>query len=166
MAFIRLSTSQKLILVLTIALMPLGAVALLVSLQSARTADKQRRVDTQIAATEAARKLSAELTSDILALSQAANALEIEPRGVGPCERLNAQLAANPMRHTPVALFGAGSSPVCASKKITDQRPVVALTWSISSCRRGAAQASRWLGIVVPSLQVLHGQAASPSPTA
>ena len=128
MAFIRLSTSQKLILVLTIALMPLGAVALLVSLQSARTADKQRRVDTQIAATEAARKLSAELTSDILALSQAANALDIEPRGVGPCERLNAQLAANPMRHTPVALFGAGSSPVCASKKITDQRPVVALT--------------------------------------
>ena len=93
LAFIRLSTSQKLILVLTIALMPLGAVALLVSLQSARTADKQRRVDVEIAATEAARKLSAELTSDIVALSQAANGLDLDPQGVGPCARLNAQLA-------------------------------------------------------------------------
>ena len=81
------------LLVLTIALMPLGAVALLVSLQSARTADKQRRVDVEIAATEAARKLSAELTSDIVALSQAANGLDLDPQGVGPCARLNAQLA-------------------------------------------------------------------------
>ncbi len=127
MAFIRLSTSQKLILVLTIALMPLGAVALLVSLQSARTADKQRRADVQIAATESARKLSAELTSDILALSQAANALEKDGDVRGPCEHLNAQMAANPMRHTPVALFGTGDQPVCASKKISHQRPVVLL---------------------------------------
>ena len=127
LAFTRLSTSQKLILVLTIALMPLGAVALLVSLQSARTADKQRRVDVEIAATEAARKLNAELASDIVALSQAANGLDLDPKGVGPCARLNAQLASNPMRHTPVALFGIGSWPVCTSNKITDQRPVVVL---------------------------------------
>lgn len=128
LAFIRLSTSQKLILVLTVALMPLGAVALLVSLQSARTADKQRRVEVQIAATESARKLSAELTSDILALGQAANALEKDPGSRGPCDQLNAQMASNPMRHTPVALFGPGSSPVCASKKISHNRPIVPLT--------------------------------------
>lgn len=127
-SFIRLSTSQKLMLVLTIALMPLGAVALLLSLQSARTADRQRRVDVQIAATEAARKLSAELTSDIVALSQAANGLDLDPSGKGPCARLNTQLATNPLRHAPAALFGVGSSPICKSKRISDQRPVVTLT--------------------------------------
>ncbi len=147
MAFIRLSTSQKLILVLTVALMPLGAVALLVSLQSARTADKQRRVDVQIAATEAARKLSAELTSDILALGQAANGLEQDPRGVAACEHLNAQMASNPMRHAPVALYGPGSVPVCASRKITDQRPVLTLTDSQPIFRRSGDV----VDLIVPS---------------
>ena len=40
------------------------------------------------------------------------------------------------MRHTPVALFGTGSWPVCTSNKITDQRPVVALTDSQPVFRR------------------------------
>ena len=75
-AFARLSTSQKLILVLTLALAPLGAVALIASLQSARTADAQRRADVQVAATEAARKLGAELTSDMVALHTAATTLD------------------------------------------------------------------------------------------
>jgi two-component system, sensor histidine kinase PdtaS len=145
--FARLSTSQKLILVLTLALMPLGAIALFASLQSARTADAQRRADVQVATTEAARKLGAELGSDILALDTAVRALEASPDAREPCARLNALLAGNPMRHVPVALFGASSSPVCASRTIDHMRPYTALADAKPAIRRSGD----FLDIVVPS---------------
>lgn len=125
--FARLSTSQKLILILSLALMPLGAIALLASLQSARTADAQRRADVQVATTEAARKLGAELTSDILALRNATDAMDASSDSREPCARLNALLAANPMRHVPAALFGPGSAPLCASPSLASPRPAVPL---------------------------------------
>ncbi len=146
-AFARLSTSQKLILVLTLALMPLGAVALIASLQSARTADAQRRADIQVAATEAARKLSAELSSDILILRTAANALDGQTDGREACARLNALLATDTLRHVPVALFGPSSAPLCASRTIPRTRPYVSLTGSAPAIRRSGA----FMDIIVPS---------------
>jgi two-component system, sensor histidine kinase PdtaS len=145
--FARLSTSQKLILVLTLALMPLGAVALIVSLQSARTADNQRRADVRIAVTEAARKLGAELTSDIVALESAATALDTARNSREACARLNAQLATKPLRHVPVALFGPAASPLCASRSIEQTRPYVSLSDTRAVIRRNADV----LDIVVPS---------------
>jgi len=134
--FARLSTSQKLILLLTLALMPLGAIALFASIQSARTADAQRRADVQVATTEAARKLGAELGSDILALRTAVLALEASSDAREPCARLNALLAGNPMRHVPVALFGPSSSPVCASRTIDHARPYATLAGKNPVVRR------------------------------
>ncbi len=125
--FARLSTSQKLILLLTLALMPLGAIALIASLSSARTADTKRRADLQVAATEAARKLGAELTSDILALRAAATALETSTDARQPCARLNALLPTNPMRQIPAALYGPGSSALCASPSLDGPRPSMPL---------------------------------------
>ena len=125
--FARLSTSQKLILLLTLALAPLGAVAMIVSVQSALSADAQRRGDAQVAATEAARKLSAELTSDVLALRAAATAMDTSADSREPCARLNALLAANPARRVPAALFGPSSAPLCASPSIGTTRPSVRL---------------------------------------
>lgn len=121
--FARLPTSRKLILILTLALMPLGAIALIASLASARTADARRQADVQVATTEAARKLGAELTSDILALRTAVTALETttDPRAV--CARLNALLPTNPMRQVPAALYGPGSAPLCASPSLDRARP-------------------------------------------
>lgn len=123
--FARLSTSQKLILILTLALAPLGAIAMIASLQSALTADAQRRGDAQVAATESARKLGAELTSDILALRAAASAMDASSDSREPCARLNALLAANPARRVPAALYGPGSAPLCASPSILATRPSV-----------------------------------------
>ena len=125
--FARLSTSQKLILILSLALMPLGAIALLASLQSARTADAQRRADVQVATNEAARKLGSELTSDILALRNAADAMDESSDSREPCARLNALLAANPLRRVPAALFGPGSASLCASPSLASPRPSVPL---------------------------------------
>ena len=107
--------------------MPLGAVALLASVQSARTADAQRRADVHVATTEAARKLGAELTSDILALRNAVGAMDTSSDSREPCARLNALLAANPMRRVPAALFGPGSSPLCASPSLAARRPYATL---------------------------------------
>ncbi|UVO54449.1 sensor histidine kinase [Sphingomonas sp. SUN039] len=146
-AFTRLSTSQKLILVLSLALMPLGAIALIASLQSARTADAQRRADVQVATTEAARKLGAELTSDIVALRTAADALDSTFDSREACARLNALLATNPLRHVPVALFGPASTPLCASRRIPNTRPYVALADTRPVLRRSGDT----LDIVVPS---------------
>lgn len=125
--FARLSTSRKLILVLTLALMPLGAVALIASLASARTADARRQADVQVATSEAARKLGAELTSDILALRTAVTALEMSVDPREPCARLNALLASHPMRRVPAALYGPGSAPLCASPSLDRARPPMAL---------------------------------------
>jgi len=147
MVFARLSTSQKLILVLTLALMPLGAIALIASLQSARTADARRSADVEVAATEAARKLGAELGSDIVAMSTAVGIVERTSDNREACARLDLLIARNPLRHVPVALFGAGSSPICASRSASMPRPYIAFADSRPVVRRvGDA-----LDIVVPS---------------
>lgn len=145
--FARLSTSQKLIILLTLALMPLGAIALFASLQSARTADARRAADVQVAATEAARKLGAELSSDIIALSTAVRSIEAQSDGREACARLNLLLAGNPLRHVPVALFGTGSSPLCASPTIKATRPYI----SFSDQRVVLRRTGDALDIVVPS---------------
>lgn len=122
-AFARLSTSQKLIIILTLALMPMGVVALITSLTSARTADDRRQLNLEVAATEAARKLQAELTSDVFAMRGAVASLDARADSRAACARLNALLATNPMRHVPAALFGPGTASLCASPSLADARP-------------------------------------------
>ncbi len=109
--------------IMTLALFPLGLIALLASLESARTADSQRRADLRVAVVESTRKLSAELASDVSAFRAATDALT---RGADPaevCARLGAILAAHTAQPTPFALFGPGAEPLCAAPGFRAQRP-------------------------------------------
>ncbi|WP_165374841.1 sensor histidine kinase [Sphingomonas montana] len=54
----RLSTGLKMLLILTVALLPLGLIAVFASIESAQTARLRRNDDARVTATEAARQLS------------------------------------------------------------------------------------------------------------
>src|SRR3546814_119753 len=62
------STGVKMFLILTLALLPLGLIALAASLQAIRTTDLEKEALLRVAVTQSARKLSADLASDRTAL--------------------------------------------------------------------------------------------------
>nr|MBA3898229.1 hypothetical protein [Sphingomonadaceae bacterium] len=112
--FGELSTSIKMLAIISLALVPLGLIALLASLQSSRTTDMRRQAELRVAVTESTRNLAAELASDMSSLGAAANALDIGASADQVCARLSAILAAS--RHpTPFALYGVDDRAVCAT---------------------------------------------------
>ncbi len=145
--YARLSTSAKLILILSLALAPLGVIALLASLQSTRTADEQRRAELRVAATEASRKLGAELASDIVTLRNAGRALDAAPGNAEPCGRTQAVLRARSTANVPFALFGAGSEPICATQGFAVIRPFMPSIGTGATFRRSGDI----LDVIVPS---------------
>jgi two-component system, sensor histidine kinase PdtaS len=131
-----LPTGSKIILALSMALAPLGVIALLASLQTYRAADEQRRSELRLATTEAARKLATELASDAATLRQAIATLDALPADPAvACERTAAALSIR-QRSSPVfALFSGGAQAVCGS----DQRlvrPYVSLSAEPMNFRR------------------------------
>src|SRR3546814_8919085 len=62
------STGVKMFLILTLALLPLGLIALFASLQASRTADLEKAALLNVAANESARKLVAGIAADRSAL--------------------------------------------------------------------------------------------------
>src|SRR5690349_5307551 len=91
--FSRLSAGSRLIILLSLALLPLGLLALLASLQISRSADLERRATVRIAATESARRLASELAIDATALRSAANLLERGGDEAATCGRTLSVLA-------------------------------------------------------------------------
>ncbi|WP_242124530.1 sensor histidine kinase [Sphingobium sp. Sx8-8] len=87
------STGVKMFLILTLALLPLGLIALVASLQAIRTTDLEKEALLRVAVTQSARKLSADLASDRTALMLAANSLATDPPDGGMCQRLSAFLS-------------------------------------------------------------------------
>ncbi len=69
------STGVKMFLILTLALLPLGVIALVASLQAIRTADMEKAALLRVAVTQSARKLTADLQSDRIALALAVDTL-------------------------------------------------------------------------------------------
>ena len=82
------STGIKMFLILTLALLPLGLIALIASLQAIRTADLEKEALLRVAVTQSARKLTADLASDRTALMLTANALSSGLADTGMCRRL------------------------------------------------------------------------------
>lgn len=82
------STGVKMFLILTLALLPLGLIALIASLQAIRTADLEKEALLRVAVTQSARKLTADLQSDRTALELTVNALASPGGETGICQRL------------------------------------------------------------------------------
>jgi two-component system, sensor histidine kinase PdtaS len=121
--FGRLSTGIKIFSVITVALLPLGLIALFASFSATRTADLQRRADLRVALTESTRKLSVELASDIAAMRSAANAVTADMPTDDVCARLSAIFAAHARRVSQFAIFGPASAPICATPGFSPLRP-------------------------------------------
>ena len=121
--FGRLSTGIKMFSIITLALLPLGLIALFASLAATRTADLQRSADLRVAMTESSRKLSAELAADVSSMRQAADAIASASASDDVCARLNAIFAAHARRVSQYAVFGPASAPLCASPGFSPPRP-------------------------------------------
>lgn len=82
------STGVKMFVILTFALLPLGLIALVASLQAIRTADLEKEALLRVAVTQSARKLSADLQADRTALKLTVNGLALDRVDAGICRRL------------------------------------------------------------------------------
>ena len=81
-------TGIKMFLILTLALLPLGIIALFASFQAIRTADLEKEALLRVAVTQSARKLSADLQSDRTALELTVNTLATIGMDAALCARL------------------------------------------------------------------------------
>ena len=124
----RASTSVKLFFILTLALFPLGLIALMASLETSRTAGQQRRADLAVATNESSRKLGTELVSDMVVLAQTVRAANVDTTNTTSpdlCARPAAVFAARAGRPVAFAIFGAQPGPLCASPGARIERPVI-----------------------------------------
>jgi two-component system, sensor histidine kinase PdtaS len=121
--FGRLSTGIKILSIITLALLPLGLIALIASLAATRTAELQRSTDLHVAAAESSRRLNTQIAADLGAMRGAANAIAAGGQPTNVCRQLNTVFAAHARRVLPFAVFGPASAPLCASPAFTPSRP-------------------------------------------
>lgn len=128
--FTDLSTGLKIFILMSVALLPLGMIALLASLQANRTADSARRAELRIAVSEATRKFAAEIGSD-LAIARAATEAAGSPEEVRiACFRIDMLFAARRATQPRYALFGPDRAIACATPGFAPQAPALRLVES------------------------------------
>ncbi|RVT42123.1 sensor histidine kinase [Sphingobium algorifonticola] len=101
--------------ILTLALLPLGLVALFASLQAIRTADTERQSLLEIAAMQSARKLSAEIQSDQTALRIATNAFARGLADPQQCARLDSFIRSRTSQDTHFAIYDRAGRVKCST---------------------------------------------------
>ncbi|MET0249021.1 MAG: sensor histidine kinase [Sphingobium sp.] len=109
------STGLKMFLILTLALLPLGILALFASLQAIQTADKEKEALLRVAVTQSARKLTADIRSDAAALRLTADAFASGQADGRICERLNYFLNANDQQSAHFYLYRRSGERLCSS---------------------------------------------------
>ena len=124
--FGRLSTSVKLFAILSLALLPLGLVALFASIHSSRNANAEQQAMARSSLAENARQLDAAFATDTAAMRVATSAIALGGSPAETCERLAAQIALHRERVPQFALFGLGEAPICANTASLATRPSTA----------------------------------------
>jgi two-component system, sensor histidine kinase PdtaS len=135
---VELPTSLKVFALMTVALLPLGLIALLASLQADRSADETRRADLRIAVGEAARKLQSELGADLAIARGAAEGVATPADARIACFRLDMTFAARPTTRPLYALFGPDRTIACASPGFTPPPPPMSVVQAEPSLRFAA----------------------------
>src|SRR3546814_253715 len=111
------STGVKMFLILTLALLPLGLIALFASLQASRTADLEKAALLNVAANESARKLVAGIAADRSALRLVVNTLAENPNRTDLCQRAD-EILRNRGDTVEFVVYQRGrEQPLCASVK-------------------------------------------------
>lgn len=111
------STGVKMFLILTLALLPLGLIALIASLQAIRTADLEKEALLRIAVTQSARKLTADLQSDRTALQLTVDSLASNSADRAICNRLSLFLAANDAEGGQFYIYDSAGRRLCNSSE-------------------------------------------------
>lgn len=117
----RLPTGLKIFAIITLALLPLGLVALFASLAAMRTADIRRDADLRIALIESSRKLGSQLASDISAMRDVVNEVERSPGEA--CKRAASIFARGEGRLSQFAVIEPSIRQVCGSTGFSPNRP-------------------------------------------
>lgn len=113
--FARLSTGMKMLLILSVALLPLGLIALSASLQSARLNVSDREVDARLVAVSRARDLSAQLARSTATLRRAVDLLAVAPRDKATCRNVLGNLARAQNIPTRYAAFDNSGDGICST---------------------------------------------------
>jgi two-component system, sensor histidine kinase PdtaS len=121
--FSRLSAGYRLIILLTLALLPLGLLAVVASLQISRSTDIERRATIRVAASESARRLAAELSADVTAIRSAANLLERGGDENAICARTLSVLSTSFNQSIRFAILTRGGRLVCGSPAMAAHSP-------------------------------------------
>jgi len=109
----RMTTGAKLLLILSIALLPLALIAVIATLQTGRLADAEVRSRLRVAADESARAITIELVGDMTALRAAAGALARDPADAPSCARVQGVFAQQAQSGTRFAITDAAGRLLC-----------------------------------------------------
>lgn len=113
---VRIATGVKMFMILVLALLPLGLIAMIATLQSTRTVDVERRALLRVAATESVRALSIELVGDMAALRTAANAIAANPNDTAICGQVAAILGIQNTRRIRFGIGPVGGPAFCGHR--------------------------------------------------
>ncbi|CAD7335011.1 MULTISPECIES: sensor histidine kinase [unclassified Sphingobium] len=111
------STGVKMFLILTLALLPLGLIALVASLQAIRTSDLEKEALLRVSVTQSARKLTEDLASDRTALMLTANALSTGSEGPEMCQRLSIFLTSHDREGGRYYIYNRQGERICGSSQ-------------------------------------------------
>ena len=112
--YARLSTGLKMLLMLSLALLPLGLVAIAASLESARQKSEERRVETLARLEIKAQRLNSAFSRSILTIGTASAAIRLAPPNADICRLTLGKLEQGPVPAR-YALFGPGGRLACSS---------------------------------------------------
>lgn len=115
------STGVKMFFILTLALLPLGLIALAASLQAIRTSDLERESLLRVTVLQSARKLGAELAADQTALRITANSFANGVADPRSCARVTVFLSARSDRAAHFDFYDRSGRQLCASPEITSK---------------------------------------------
>ncbi|MBY2927348.1 sensor histidine kinase [Sphingomonadales bacterium 56] len=104
-------------LILTLALLPLGLIALVASLQAIRTSDLEKEALLRVSVTQSARKLTEDLASDRTALMLTANALSTGSEGPEMCQRLSIFLTSHDREGGRYYIYNRQGERICGSSQ-------------------------------------------------
>jgi len=112
--YARLSTGLKMMLWLSVGLLPLGLIAILASIDSARQNSVERHAETIARLDSKAQRLNEALSRSEITISTASAAISLSAEGQSVCETTLRRLEGGPARAR-YALYAAGNRLRCAS---------------------------------------------------
>ncbi|HWW64769.1 MAG TPA: histidine kinase dimerization/phosphoacceptor domain -containing protein [Sphingomonadaceae bacterium] len=114
-AFARLSTGRKMLIILSVALLPLGLIALFTSLESAHTNHLNREVEAHLMAADSARQLGTAIGTSSAALSRTVATFGGILPDRAACRRALNELRAGQPLPTEYGLFDTRARPICTT---------------------------------------------------